>query len=186
MSASIEIPFAIGTILWWTGNGYHSKTITCPECCGTKLVKLTLGNGEQYEIDCGGCWVGCDPPRGFIEINYTKYEPRHFECVSVEAAGADGFRYRDHFGNSVKVADLFTDENACAAECVRMNERHEIYSLDGQIRNRSESARKKCAWSVHYWRRQRADLVKQIARIDERLRAIAALRAPAPARKEME
>ena len=169
MGASIEIPFAIGTVLWWPGNGYQEKTITCPECVGTKAATITLGNGESYSVACQCCSLGYDPPRGVVKINYTEYEPRRFECASVEAAGSDGFRYHDVAGFSAYVADLFTDEAACRAVCERKNEENRIYLFEGQVRCRREDARRKMAWSVHYWRSQRAKLVKDLADIERRL-----------------
>lgn len=172
MSASIEIPYAIGTVLWWPGNGYQEKTIVCPECVGAKVVTLTLGNGESYGVACACCGVGFDPPTGHVTIRYTEHAPQRFECATVEAAGNEGFRYRDTLGHSALVSDLFVDRAQCLAVCAERNERHALYLFEGQIRVRTDDARRKLAWSVHYWRRQRAEHVKDIEYIDARLRAI--------------
>lgn len=46
----------------------HDTFVTCPDCSGTKHVKVVLGDGTEILIECGGCDPGgYQPSTGAIK-----------------------------------------------------------------------------------------------------------------------
>lgn len=171
MTGHIEIPYALGTKLWWHGTGQRRETMTCPECVGTLVVTIVLGNGETYGTNCRCCQSGIDPPRGIIDVDFIHHEPQEFVCKAV-AAAREGFDYFNEAGSCVNVSELDETFEACEARCRELNETYASVTLEQRLHNRRRKAREDLAWSAHYWRGQRAKHVKDIAQIDERLRRI--------------
>ena len=50
--------FKIGDTCWYARAGQHENQITCPDCNGTRRIRMILENDEQVSIDCGGCSRG--------------------------------------------------------------------------------------------------------------------------------
>jgi hypothetical protein len=181
MKGAIEIPYAIGSDLWWVGYGGREDWVTCPECAGTKVVRLTLGNGEQYEIDCRACSVGYDPPSGVVKHHVYEHRPTPFHARRVEIWG-NSFRYGEESPESgcwrpVEVGDLYESREECAARCEALNQERAAQEATRQIQNLA-SKRRDLAWSVHYWRGQKRRLERELASVNGRLREIAAEEVP--------
>jgi len=49
--------FEIGDEVWLSKYGTSGKEIVCPDCGGTKTVKVVMASGT-YEVDCQGCYPG--------------------------------------------------------------------------------------------------------------------------------
>ena len=122
MSGTIEIPFAIGAKVWWTGTGYAQETVVCPECAGRLAHRLILGNGEEVSIECGYCSSGMEGPRGVDTNDIAGYSPREVILGPVSTSvysGKQEFRYNlGHYGSATSDA-LFADKEQCEAACVR-------------------------------------------------------------------
>ena len=50
--------FKIGDKVFQANYGRHERWIVCPDCLGTKHVKVILGDGTEVQIECGGCDPG--------------------------------------------------------------------------------------------------------------------------------
>lgn len=164
MSATIEVPFALGVTIWRAKYGFRETWVTCPECCGTKAVTLILGNGENYSIDCACCQSGYGPPLGVVKETVYECDPRRFTPTKIDKWG-DEWVYSDGH-NNVYVKDLFDAEDPCRRRCDEMNREHEAELVR---RNEAihESKKRDLAWSVHYWGRT----VKRLERELEGARA---------------
>lgn len=171
--ASIPIPFALGVQVWWTGYGGRETWIKCPECCGTKKVTLTLGNGEQYALDCRACSVGYDPPLGVIKKQERSYQPTPYTPRRVVEVSDRHTTYSEappdaNAYSVVGAEDLYATKEECLVACAEKDK--EFYSDEElRIKNLLVSARGDMAWSVHYWRRQVSGLRKDLAAAEKRL-----------------
>ena len=59
--------FAIGETVYRATYDRHAKWVTCPDCLGSKHVKVVLGDLTEVVIDCGGCDPGgYEPSKGVI------------------------------------------------------------------------------------------------------------------------
>jgi len=161
MTPSIPIPFEVGSTVWWPGRGYKTREVTCPECCGTRSLKLTLGNGAVETLKCAHCGPGYDPPRGSVTEHYHEHTPEEITLGNVGLDSRDGPRYNIPDGGYVYATALFSTREACGARCVELNaaaaedeERRRVVNL--------ESKRRGLAFSVSYWRRKIADLKHEI------------------------
>ena len=84
---SVSIPFAIGEAVWWVGSGYAKETVECPECCGSTVVTVTLGNGERLVVACEGCKSGHLGSTGSISRDKENpYQPTQYVCSSVDVS----------------------------------------------------------------------------------------------------
>ena len=50
--------FSIGAKVFKANYARHERWITCPDCLGSKTVKMILGDGTEVIIECGGCDPG--------------------------------------------------------------------------------------------------------------------------------
>jgi rubredoxin len=170
---SIDVPFAIGETVWHAGSNYRKERVTCPDCEGTKVLHILLGNGDRHAMDCGVCNLGFEPPRGYIEHEVCVHEPRAVKLARVLRFDEDGVEYTDapqgmtcyHSYNS---KDLYRDKDECAARCAEL-EVEAQKNKDAQELAILTSKRKSAAHSVSYWRRRRTDARKELEAIERRL-----------------
>jgi len=61
-------PFGIGDTVWVASYERTQRFVVCPDCGGTTRVKVTLFDGTEIMIECGGCNPGgFMPSTGHIE-----------------------------------------------------------------------------------------------------------------------
>ena len=177
MPGSLEIPFAIGQQVWWVGNACREEWITCPECAGTRVITMILGNGEQVSLDCENCTHGYEPATGQVERTYYEHAPMSFIPGRVSVDG-DEIRYSesgpDSTGYSSSYArDLFATKEECQVRCDALNA-EKTREREDQSRQILLQSRKKMAWSVSYWREQVTRLRKELAVTEARLAVVKA------------
>lgn len=170
---SIEIPFAIGETVWWTGHGSREETITCPDCNGECALTVINGHDEAFRVPCQNCTRGYEGPFGYVKRVVYERKPTPFTCNRVEVRG-DEVRYSEqspeaNCWSSADASDLFRDKDECAARCVEINE---AYAAEMEERNTNQIARnrKRVLWSYTYWSRQIKDIERQLELARERLK----------------
>lgn len=180
MSASIEIPFAVGAQVWSAELRHETKWEPCPDCLGTKVMHVRLGNGDEHTIECATCRRGYEGSQGIVSVSRYTAEPRKVTLrrlvnVTPEVEYTDAFEGANCY-TLLPASRLFANREECEALCEEMRAKAEIEAENRHIANLS-SKRKDTSWSVHYWRRKVSDLKKDLAAAEKRLNAIAALRA---------
>lgn len=172
MNASISIPFPLGVSLWWTSGPHRDQWVECPECCGTKVIEVVLGNGERYSLDCRCCQSGYDDPRGAIKCTVFEYRPVPFLPLSIQMHGSE-VSYSEsppdsNCYSSVSTTNLFATKEECQAKCEQMNAEHAKAEAESIVYRRGR-ARKDLAWSAHYWGSQVRQLEKDLTTARARL-----------------
>lgn len=170
MSGSIQIPYELGTVRWWRGYGRDQVCVQCPICCGKLVVTMILGDGTRIEVDCDACRRGYEPPSGYVHEWVTRHEPIEFVCDKVSVDG-DRVSYTSTTGCRADADELRATRDECQAECDRLNAEHAKFDTDAMYQGRKRD-RERMVQSAAYWIRQRSDRLKEIARIDERIRQI--------------
>ncbi len=169
MSATIEVPFAEGQEVWWVGNESEKIRLQCPECLGTKIIRMVQATGQEFELACAYCAPGFDEPRGYISKwrwGFTPTPRTLGPLTSVDSYGANGeTRYR--YG-PLSSEDIFPTEAECLAACESRNAER-VKQQEEQALANLASKRRDLTWSVHYWQGQRARLRKDLERIEIRL-----------------
>lgn len=168
MSGQIEIPFAVGTEVWWCGPQYEEKYEPCPDCAGNKRVHLVLGCGDVVVLACPTCSVGYDPPRGVVKKTVCGYAPRRVKLEAVEIYHGE-VRYSGG-GYCLDLANLFEDVNACGARCEELRAEAQAQE-DRMFDARHKSRRRDATTSARYWREQVKRLEEELARARARLEA---------------
>jgi hypothetical protein len=172
--ATLPIPFALGEPIWWIGSGHREEWITCPECAGTKVITMLLGNGESYELDCEGCRLPYEPSIGHVVRHIYEHAPEAFTPNRVDISGEE-IRYSAAppsatCWSSAYAKDLFISREECQARCDVLNAEKTKAGMDALVAQ-LKGNRRKLAWSVHYWRGQIHGLEKQLSMVRARLRA---------------
>lgn len=140
--------FSIGDTVWRAHADRTEKWVTCPDCFGTKTLRVVLGDGTEHTMDCAGCAAGYNPPRGGVQ-SYD-FTPRATNDVITEIRlGPGGVEYT--FGGWIfKESDVFpTYEEAMAraAELIIEREAEEKAAF-----LRKTNPNRSWAWHVHYHR----------------------------------
>lgn len=169
---TIALPFAIGVQIWHAGTEPREGWVMCPECAGTKVVTLTLGNGEQHSLDCANCSAGMDPPRGKVCTQRYDFSPVPFIPARVRVDG-DEFSYSESGPDagcysSIDSKNLFARREDCVVACARLSAEHKQQLAEYEIRNLA-GRRRNLAWSVHYWGSQVKRLERDLVVARERL-----------------
>lgn len=173
MSASLQIPFAIGEELWCIGDGARYEFITCRECAGTRVIEMIKGNGERVSLDCGECMHCYDPPHpGRERISIYEHKPARFIPQRIGMSG-DEFTYSESpptasCYRSRYAKDLFRSFEDCEQRCKELNEQRAAEDERRRIANLS-SRRKSLAFSASYWSRKVKELRADLARTEAQL-----------------
>ena len=166
-TASIPIPFALGQEVWLADYDRSSQWEQCQVCFGQLKVKMTLGNNEEFMLDCAHCSPGHSKPSGKTYTHRTRFVPRRFTPESVSMSGSE-FYYAEGNIKSAPAKLLSTDRSACEVMCDKMNAA-EIANENGRTVANLISNKKSMAWSVGYWRNQLKRSEHEAERIRERL-----------------
>ncbi len=92
--------FEIGDVVFMSDYGKHETFVTCPDCQGSKHVRVILGDNTEIIIECGGCDPGgFQPSTGMIRQYKYKTCIRKHKVTAVKIM-ADRVEYDlDNFGN---------------------------------------------------------------------------------------
>lgn len=163
----IDIPYAIGSEVWFVGPAWDTEYIQCPECLGTKASIVILANGETYSLDCAACAVGYDPPRGVIKRTVCGYKPRKVTLMSVDIRDGLVDYYRTSEGLA-KEDQIFETEQDCIARAGELSAQHQA-EQDEMAINHLKSKKRSLAFSVHYWRGVVSRLRKELESAEKRI-----------------
>lgn len=168
---TLEIPFALGSEVWWIGPAWRREQMTCPECLGQRRIKVVLPNGEEYLLACEACPGQWNQPSGLVSVTHHEYVPRRITLDRVESIDMTVDRrvaYRTANGTLVYSHDLYRDEGECRAACEARNA-----EMDAEDERRTIArmlhGRERLAWSSHYWRGQLQRAEADVVRARERL-----------------
>lgn len=169
--------FSIGDYAWLADWTSCEDYVVCPDCGGSRRLRVTFHDETQVSIACQNCALGYDLPTGRVRV-YTRTARVRREHVNGVEIGPSGTRWRlglsDTCYRTVDDADLFTEEaDALARAAERCAE------LDAQDRQKvfaKEKDTRTWAWNASYHRKQIKYAEGQIAYHTSKL-AVAALKA---------
>jgi hypothetical protein len=140
--------FNIGDTVWHAKAMNKEKWITCPDCLGTRTLKVILGDGTEHVIDCAGCSRGYEGPTGSIRsYNYESViEPKTITGVQIKS---DEVEYYSECW-ILKACDVFaTETEARERSAILMTEYEEA---ERKRLASKEKPSRDWAWHVHYHR----------------------------------
>jgi hypothetical protein len=169
----IELPFELGVQVWKATLHYREVREVCPECNGNKVVVVTQGNGEAFELPCKGCEVDVlTPPCGYVTHQESDYIPLSFIPKRWGIYGQDAWYSESSPDASswtqTDAKDLFSDFMECIHRCNALNVERDVELKKREYQHLMHK-RQDYAWSVHYWRNQRNKLRKDLGWVEARL-----------------
>lgn len=164
--------FNIGDKVWHAGRESTPEQVICPECFNKKYLTVILGDDSKVTIDCVGCSVGINPPRGYITYNKQSVEAK-LVTICRKTEESDHVEYGfDRAGCAMHIAkdtDLFSTK---AEAEIRAKELAEEWNKEQLIKiHRKEKNDRAWSWHVHYYRKTIRDAEKTIKDAKARLDA---------------
>lgn len=95
MMSQVKAPFEIGQTVYRSDFDRRERRIVCPDCLGSKRVKVVLADETEISIECGGCDPGgCEPSRGYLlQWDYAVQTRKHtVSTVTTKAEGPTEYR----------------------------------------------------------------------------------------------
>lgn len=139
-------------------------TEPCPDCGGTRKLKVILFDGTEYDIACEGCKRGYDGPYGFVRRTAYKASVSELVIQGVEMGcfsdekGQWKYRLGYEIGSnicsyqSVKESEIFLDEQAAMQFALAKGRQMEINEASRVMMK--EKPTHTWAWHVTYHRRE--------------------------------
>ena len=171
MTGQLEIPFALGATVWFTGPKYEETYVQCQDCAGSKVLMVLTGDGGCYQLKCHACGKGYEESAGVVRKTVCGYRPRLVTLRELHHYSGPTSTYVTDAGDTGLVcADrLFATEEECAAECERLRAEHQAEE-DRRALAHLNNRRDSMAFSVPYWRAQLRKLRKDVERVEGYLR----------------
>jgi len=159
--------FNIGDKVWYARTGGTQKTVICPECFGKKFLTVILGDDSQVTIDCAGCAMGFEPPKGYVtywewgvDVKEVVIERLEIEKDKIEYGFLDCYRAESN--------RIFPTKEEAEKRALELAEEHNKEEL-ARI-HRKEKNNHTWAWNAYHHRdcirRAENDLVYHKAKLD--------------------
>lgn len=155
--------FKIGDMVWFARADKNGVQIECPDCAGTRRIRLILANDEQVSIDCGGCMLGYKGCSGTVTEYKFKADVRQGiiggveetrEKITYRIDQAEGCYY------SFDSNDLFENREDAIKRCQELIDK-EIESEKERLLRKEKDTRS-WAWNASYHRKRIKEAEKEI------------------------
>jgi hypothetical protein len=157
--------YNIGDEVWLARWDQQTVYVTCPECGGTKAMRLLLWDGTEHTIACEGCKHGWDGPSG--RVSHYERQPTAELCTII---GVEIQQYHEPARVEYRLQGLHTwsvEENRV---CRTKEEAMQIAETTCREENETERHRvmrkikdhRSWSWHAHYHRRAIREAQKQL------------------------
>lgn len=152
--------FNIGSEVWYASTQTLNTTVPCPDCFGTRWLKVELADGTVHTIDCAGCARGYLGPAGFLESYVVQELVTQHVITGVSYTAEEGIKYTAVGFYEAPESVVFETEEDAKEEAARLTvKRTEVETK--RLANRMDNAHT-WAWHVHYHRRALKEARKQV------------------------
>ena len=139
----------VGSSAWYATYDTKEEWLACPDCAGTKHLRVLLPDETMLRIPCAGCALGYDPPTGTVKV--YKRQPRARLVVIEGLEIADGkTSYHTRGSWRIPEAEVFDTEPEALTAANK-----KAADADAEERSRvleKERPTRTWAWHVHYHR----------------------------------
>lgn len=155
--------FKIGDTAWFARANKNGVKVECPDCAGTRRIRLILANDEQISIDCGGCSRGYEGCSGTVTEYKFKADVRQGIITGLEET-KEKTTYRigqsEGWGYSFDSNDLFDNEEDALKRCHELIAKEVEQEKDRLLRKEKDT--RTWTWNASYHRRNIREAEKQI------------------------
>jgi hypothetical protein len=156
--------FKIGDTVFQSEYSRQEKFVTCPDCLGTKRIKVVLGDGTEISIECVGCNPGgYNPPMGLIRQYEYGVEVKKRQVTGVKETLTEIEYELDKFNSCYRRGtnnDTFATEEEAIAHGESEKKIHEDKE-NKRMMAKTKDARS-WAWNATYHRNQIRHLEKEL------------------------
>jgi predicted RNA-binding Zn-ribbon protein involved in translation (DUF1610 family) len=156
--------YNIGDEVWWATSGSRQVWETCPDCGGTKYIRLIMFDNTEHQIECKNCGPGYNPPCGRVSFYEYQAETKKGTISGVEINYKGEVEYKLKKGDNscycVLESDLFSTEQEAETHAQELVKKH-----NEEERNRifkKEKDTRTWAYNVSYHRRCIKDAEKNL------------------------
>lgn len=147
--------FKIGDQVFQASYGRTERWIICPDCLGSKTVRVILGDDTEVKIECGGCTPGgYEPPWGRIRQYDYAVEVKERTVTGICMHGSEVKYEMNNFGGSYYTGDekdVFATADEARADGERRRVEHEAEENRRWLAKTKDH--KSWAWNATYHRR---------------------------------
>jgi hypothetical protein len=133
----------------------HSQVeVTCPDCFGRRALRVVLGDDSEVTVECAGCRLGYEPPRGYVHEDRTQAATERVQITKIEMETNNGVPITYYGGEGLYrtvEADLFTNVETAQVRADALQLEHEQEKRARM--QRKEKTTHDWAWHVTYHRR---------------------------------
>jgi hypothetical protein len=149
LGGTVGTPFEIGHTYYLPHHNPTQVSVPCPVCYGKKEVVMILGNGEFVTVQCEGCGLGYEEPRGYI-MEYT-YEPcvSQFKVESVYSMYGGEWCLKSTGGEKANWTQLHTTEESAREAATTAMQKSLGQNIQQSI-GRTKRQREQSTWTVAY------------------------------------
>jgi hypothetical protein len=153
-------PFEFGQTVWIArAHPYAEKRVPCPICFGKRSVVLILGNGEHQPVECQGCGLGFEGPRGYVRQNGPSSEVCRATVTGLKRTGSGWEVSCGDWG--VVEREVFGTEAEAEARRVVLHREAEKQA-DRNFESQFKRKKKDHGWTVRHHNERLKDLRSQI------------------------
>lgn len=152
--------FQIGDEVWRATWDYSQDRVTCPDCGGTRALTVIMFDGTEHTIDCAGCAVGYEPPRGVLLVGNYRAATHSHTVTGMKVRREGGFEYMLNSGHCVGEEDMFATKEEALARAETLGQEKAAEELRRIYRKEKNTW--SWAWHVHYHRRGIREAQKQL------------------------
>ena len=156
--------FKIGDKVFKVTYSRQEKWVVCPDCLGSKHVKMILGDGTEVIIECGGCDPGgYRASTGSIKQYEFATVVKAYTVTGISTRGSEVRYELDNYGGSYwtgEEKELFATTEEAQADGERLRLEHEAEENKRWMAKTKDH--KSWAWNATYHRRCIKDHERQL------------------------
>jgi hypothetical protein len=161
----MKLRFEIGDVAYAAMIVPKPENVVCPDCGGTRRIKVTLFDWTMHELECEFCRRGYEGAVGYIE---TKTCIPKAKSVILNGVSVNG-EHADWYTNEGVFADYDMFETLEAAFARALDKEKEFEEEEKRRMTRKYNSKRSWAWHVGYYRREIREAEARIKYAKERL-----------------
>lgn len=177
--------YPIGTKVYCSTFDAREQRSICPECCGERRLKVTMGDDTEHWIPCEGCRVGGIGGVSTGQISYYAHIARVTSGTVIECRVSEKeIEYTidchiDGYRRIFKESNVFVTDALASLRAQELAEAHSKAEEASLYKKVYPNQSRSWSWHVHYYRRQIREAKKTIERAEKML-AVARIKAKEP------
>lgn len=159
----LKLPVTLGKTYWMPRNGAERKKVTCQVCAGNLVVTVVDGFGKSWSVECDGCGLGFNGPRGYTEEYDWTPGVTPFTPTGLSSMHGEQWYLLDAPTGQTACADrLYETEAEALAVSTKEMAAHVEENMRRSVTSKAAMLKKK-TWTLQYHGSAIKELERQLA-----------------------